>query len=143
MTLLRLLIPGETWQPVAENLGFADAPCTDAEGNFYFADMKAPAVYKVSAKDGTRTELAKEAVSGLEFGPGGLLYGCQGAKTRVISLDPKSGEVKVIASNVTPNDLAVTAEETPWHGLRASAQLRVPPLGAVWLVPEDDLASGS
>jgi enterochelin esterase-like enzyme/sugar lactone lactonase YvrE len=120
MTLLKLLVPGEGWQVVSENLGFADAPCTDADGNFYFCDMKAPAVYKVSAgvmggsgggrRGGTATKIADEAVSGLEFGPDGLLYGCQGAKSRVISLDPKSGEVKVVAENVTPNDLAVTAE---------------------------------
>jgi 1,4-alpha-glucan branching enzyme len=32
---------------------------------------------------------------------------------------------------------AVTAEELSWHGRAASAQLRVPPLAAVWLVPEE------
>jgi hypothetical protein len=32
----------------------------------------------------------------------------------------------------------VQAEELPWHGRPASVVLRVPPLGAVWLVPEDD-----
>ncbi|HEX4144121.1 MAG TPA: SMP-30/gluconolactonase/LRE family protein, partial [Pirellulales bacterium] len=96
------------WQVVAENLGFADAPCADAAGNFYFSDMKAPAVYKVSAADGTRSELAKEAVSGLEFGPDGLLYGCQGAQSRVISIDPANGKVQEVATGVAPNDLAVT-----------------------------------
>ncbi|TYK48919.1 1,4-alpha-glucan branching protein GlgB [Actinomadura decatromicini] len=30
----------------------------------------------------------------------------------------------------------VEAVEEPWHGLPASTTLRVPPLGAVWLVPE-------
>jgi 1,4-alpha-glucan branching enzyme len=30
---------------------------------------------------------------------------------------------------------AVHAEELPWHGLPASAALRVPPLGALWLRP--------
>jgi 1,4-alpha-glucan branching enzyme len=30
----------------------------------------------------------------------------------------------------------VQAEDLPWHGLPASAALRVPPLGAVWLKPE-------
>jgi 1,4-alpha-glucan branching enzyme len=30
----------------------------------------------------------------------------------------------------------VTADEEPWHGQPASALLRVPPLGAVWLAPE-------
>jgi enterochelin esterase family protein len=108
LTLLKLLIPGETWQVVAENLGFADAPCADAAGNFYFSDMKAPAVYKLGASDGTRSELAKEAVSGLEFGPNGLLYGCQGAQSRVISIDPANGKVQEVATGVAPNDLAVT-----------------------------------
>ena len=32
---------------------------------------------------------------------------------------------------------AVAAEEVPWHARPASARLRVPPLGAVWLVPEE------
>ncbi len=110
LTLLRLLIPGQTWEVVADNLGFADAPCSDAQGNFYFSDMKAPAVYRISAADGKRTELAKEAVSGLKFGPDGSLYGCQGASKRVISIDTKTGSVKVVATNVTPNDLAVSGD---------------------------------
>jgi sugar lactone lactonase YvrE/enterochelin esterase-like enzyme len=110
MTILRQLVPGETWQVVADNLGFADAPCPDAEGNFYFSDMKAPAVYKVSAADGKKTELVKESVSGLKFGPDGLLYGCQGARSRVISIDPKTAEIKEIASGVKPNDLAVSSD---------------------------------
>ena len=110
LTLLKLLVPGQTWEPVADKLGFADAPCSDAEGNFYFSDMKAPAVYKVSAADGTRTELFQESISGLKFGPDGLMYGCQGAKSRVVSLDPKSGAVKEVATGVAPNDLAVGAD---------------------------------
>jgi enterochelin esterase family protein len=70
--------------------------------------MKAPAIYRIAAGDGQRTEIVKEAVSGLKFGPGGLLYGCQGAKNRVISIDVKTAAVNVVASDVTPNDLAVT-----------------------------------
>jgi len=110
LTLLRLLIPGETWEVVAEDLGFADAPCPDAEGNFYFSDMKAPAVYKISVADGSQTEIVKESVSGMKFGPDGLIYACQGAKNRVISIDPKSAVVNVVATGVTPNDLAVSSD---------------------------------
>jgi enterochelin esterase-like enzyme/sugar lactone lactonase YvrE len=110
LTLLKLLIPGKSWEVAADNLGFADALCADAEGNIYFSDMRAPAVYRISAGDGKRTEIVKEAVSGLKFGPDGLLYGCQGAKNRVISLDVKTAAVNVVASGVTPNDLAVTAD---------------------------------
>ncbi len=108
MTLLNLLVPGESWEVVADELGFADAPCADKEGNFYFSDMRAPAIYRVSASDGSREKIADEAVSGLEFGPNGTLYGCQGAKKRVISIELSTGEINVVAENVTPNDLAVT-----------------------------------
>jgi enterochelin esterase-like enzyme/sugar lactone lactonase YvrE len=110
LTLLKLLIPGESWELVAENLGFADAFCADAEGNFYFCDMKAPAVYRINAADGMRTEVVKESVSGLEFGPDGLLYGCQGAQNRVISIDLMTKEVKTVATGVKPNDLAVSKD---------------------------------
>jgi sugar lactone lactonase YvrE len=85
MPLLQLLA-GEDWQPVAENLGFADAPCSDAEGNFYYSDMKAPAIYRVGL-DGKTTKLFDELASGLKFGPDGRLYACQGAKKRLIAFD--------------------------------------------------------
>jgi enterochelin esterase-like enzyme/sugar lactone lactonase YvrE len=110
LTLLRLLIPGETWEVVADGLGFADAPCSDEAGNFYFSDMRAPAVYRVNADDGKRTVIAKEAVSGMKFGPDGLLYACQGSKSQVVSIDVKTGAVQVVATNVKPNDLAVTKD---------------------------------
>jgi enterochelin esterase family protein len=111
LTLLNLLIPGETWKVVADNLGFADALCSDAQGNFYFCDMKAPAIYKVNAVDGSKTELCKESVSGLEFSPDGKrLIGCQGSKNRIISIDLATMQVTSLADGVKPNDLAVSSE---------------------------------
>ncbi len=108
LTLLKLLIPGEGWQVVAEGLGFADAPCCDTEGNFYYCDMRAPAVMRVDAADGKATKISSESVSGLEFGPDGKLYACQGSKSRVIAIDPVSGNATEIAKDVHPNDLAVS-----------------------------------
>jgi enterochelin esterase-like enzyme/sugar lactone lactonase YvrE len=112
MALRRLLVPGAGWEVVADGLGFADAPCTDAEGNFYFCDMKAPAVYRIAAADGSRTTVAEEAVSGLEFGPDGRLYGCNGPKKRLIAIDPASGRVYEVANDLAPNDLAVLPDGT-------------------------------
>jgi len=109
LTLLKLLIPDEGWELVAKDLGFSDAPCSDTDGNFYFSDVKAPAIYKVNKTDGQRTTIANEAVSGMKFGPDGLLYGCQWEKGRVISIDPETGAVNEVATGVTPNDLAVSS----------------------------------
>ena len=109
-TLLELLVPGEQWELVADELGFADALCTDHEGNLYYCDMKANSIRRVGL-DGETSEIAKESVSGLEFSLNEkLLYACQGSKKRVISIDPATGEVKTLASDVRPNDLAVTRQ---------------------------------
>jgi len=115
LTLMKLLIPGETWQPLATGLGFADGPCCDADGNLFFCDMKEPAVYRIAAADveagrDARHQVTRESVSGLEFGPDGMLYACQGAKRRVIRIDPASGNVTEVARDVTPNDLAISPD---------------------------------
>lgn len=110
MTLHRLLIDNEGWTPVVENIGFGDALATDDAGNFYFCDMRgtAPGIYRL-ALDGTKTKLSDEVVSGLKFGPDGRFYACQGAKKRLIAITPMTGAVEVIATDVQPNDLVVTA----------------------------------
>lgn len=111
LTLLNLLVPGESWRVLADDLGFADGLLSDAQGNIYFCDMKAPAVYMLNAADGSKTELCKESVSGLEFSPDGKrLIACQGSKNRILSIDLQTKEVKTIAEGVKPNDLAVTSE---------------------------------
>lgn len=109
MTLHRLLIEGEGWMPIVENIGFGDALTTDDAGNFYFCDMRgaAPGIYRLGL-DGTKTKLSDEIVSGLKFGPDGRFYACQGAKKRVIAIHPATGAVEVIATDVQPNDLVVT-----------------------------------
>ncbi len=109
LTLLNLLIPGEDWRVEAEGMGFAEAGCADPEGNFYFSDLKAPAIYRIGV-DGTRSKVTGEGVSGLKFGPDGWLYGCQGVKKRVIAINPVGGIVREVVGGVQPNDLVVTPE---------------------------------
>jgi enterochelin esterase family protein len=109
MALSTLLIDGEDWQVVAEGLGFADGPMTDAEGNFLFCDMRGDAagIYKI-ALDGTKTKLSDESVSGMKLGPDGRLYCCQGAKKRLIAIDLATKAIEVLAEDVQPNDLAMS-----------------------------------
>ena len=112
LTLHRLLIEGEGWKPVAEGLTFADGPTTDAAGNFYFSDMRGEGVgiYKVTP-GGVKTKLSDEGVSGLKFAPDGRLIACQGAKKRIVAIDlAKGAEVEVLAEEVQPNDLVVSAK---------------------------------
>ncbi len=111
MTLHRLLIEGEGWQPVVEDLAFCDGPMSDAEGNFYFSDMKGDGVgiYKISP-DGKKTKLSSEGVSGLKLGPDGRLYACQGSKKRLIAIDLKTGAIDELATDVQPNDLVVDSK---------------------------------
>ena len=107
LTLHRLLIDGENWQPVAEGIGFADGPCTDADGNFFFSDLRGNAIFKITP-DGAKTTLIEEPGSGLKFGPDGRLYACQGAKKRLVAIDLATKAIDVLAEDVEPNDLAVT-----------------------------------
>lgn len=110
LTLLKLLVPGKSWELVKDQLGFADAMCADSRGNIYFCDMRAPMIYRVDASDNTLSEIAAESVSGLAVGPDGMLYGCQGAQQRVIKIDPSSASVEIVATGVSPNDLVVTTD---------------------------------
>ena len=112
MALSDVLIDGEGWTVVAEGYGFTDGAATDAEGNFYFADVsKGDTINKV-AVDGTMSPFAKNAtrISGMQFGPDGRLYACQGGKPGKIVAFDKNGDMSVIASDVEPNDLVVTAK---------------------------------
>jgi sugar lactone lactonase YvrE len=109
MTLHRLLIPGEDWQLVADRQGFTDAPCTDAEGNFYYSDMRSEqGIFRVGP-DGKGEPFVKlKGASGMKFGPDGRLYCCVGGQRQLIAVDPKTGATTVLATNVQPNDLVVS-----------------------------------
>src|SRR6266487_70482 len=45
--LVKVLPPEGGWELVMDGLGFADAACSDAEGNFYFSDLRDAKLYKV------------------------------------------------------------------------------------------------
>jgi sugar lactone lactonase YvrE len=111
MSLHKLLIPGAGWEVVVRGVGFADGPCCDAEGNFYYADLRSggdgPGIYRIAARDGRREKIFAEAASGLMFGPDGRLYACQPREQQVVAFDLKTGKMEVLAREVRPNDLVV------------------------------------
>jgi sugar lactone lactonase YvrE len=110
MALSQLLIEGEDWKVLADGLGFADGPCADDKGNFYFCDMRStpPVIWKV-AGDGTKTRLIEgTSASGLKIGPDGRLYACVGKDKQLVVFDLPGGKKTVLAEDVQPNDLVVS-----------------------------------
>lgn len=105
--LSKILVPGEDWQVVADGIGFADGASADAEGNFYFSDLKSkpPAVYKVAPDGKTRTKIAAVGMSGTKIGPDGRLYAVGGGKLVVIDL--ADGKVSTLTENLKTNDIAI------------------------------------
>jgi len=110
MALSLVLIDGEGWEVVASGYQFTDAPCADADGNFYFTDVaKGTNIFKVGADGKVMPFIANAPkVSGLKFGPDGRLYACQGGLKRLLAFEVPSGKQAVIAEGVEPNDLTVT-----------------------------------
>lgn len=111
MPLSQVLVEGESWQLMAEGYGFTDACAADAEGNFYFTDVKnGTGIFKMTPEGQVSVwRDGLPGVSGLQFGPDRKLYACQGKQERLIRIVPGSGEVEVLVTGVRPNDLVVNA----------------------------------
>ena len=113
MPLTQVLIEGQPWEMVSEGHEFTDGCASDADGNFYFTDVKGGTTINKITPDGSVTAIADNLprISGLQLGPDGKIYACQSGKAgRLLRVDLDSGNVEVLAENVQPNDLVVTSE---------------------------------
>lgn len=113
MPLTQVLIDGEGWQLVSEGHQFTDGCTADTEGNFYFTDVLGGTTINKITHDGKLVVVSKDAprVSGMQFGPDGRIYACQGGDFgRIVAFDVTTGEVTVIANGLKPNDLVVTRD---------------------------------
>jgi enterochelin esterase family protein len=115
--LTKILPPEGGWELVMDGLGFTDAACSDADGNFYFSNLAKAELYKIGA-DGKPTVWfsGNPKISGMKFGPDGRLYcasqgslgGPRDEKKTIVAIEPDSKKVTVLATDVTPNDLVVS-----------------------------------
>jgi len=123
--IAEFLDPAHDWELVGEGYQFTEGPAVDRDGNVYFCDTGASRIYKVGV--GGKPVVFKEntgGATGLMFGPDGRLYTAENARQRVVAYAP-DGKLTVVATGVTPNDLAVTSKgeiyftESPtrkvWH----------------------------
>ena len=78
--LQQVVLPGETWQPLAAGrYRDATSPTANAKGEVFFCDAPADKIYKVEPGRGVRVFLTNCGhASGLACGPNGRLYAAAG-----------------------------------------------------------------
>jgi len=106
-----LIYPDKLWEQVGDTYHGAVSPAVDKDGNVFFADTASNKILEIDAAG--HIMLFKENTGGaraLRVGPDGRLYAAQLAAKRIVSYGPSGpgNDVKVVASNVQANDLALT-----------------------------------
>jgi len=103
------------WEQVGATYKSAASPAPDQEGNVYFADPASNVIYK-SDPDGKVTVFKNNTggAKALHVGADGRLYASQPAQKRVVSWGP-AGDEKVLAQNVTADDLAPTVKGAVYY----------------------------
>jgi gluconolactonase len=104
------LDPEHDWEQIGQGYGMATAPVADKNGVLFFADSKGGKIYKLGAdgkpvvfKDNIR------GVSGMAFGPDGLLYAAQPSTKRILVYTADAVE-KAFAILVDATDLTITSK---------------------------------
>ena len=108
--ITEVLDPDHDWELVGEGYRFTEGPAVDREGVVYFCDSGADRIYKIGVEG--KPVVFKEnsgGATGLMFGADGRLCAAESKRKRVVSYAP-DGKVTVLATGVTPNDLAVTSK---------------------------------
>ena len=102
------------WERVSGNHAFTDGICADDKGNVYYSDLPKSTVYRCNS-DGKAEPWLTDGprISGLDVGPGGMIYAATQGKgeeksKNIVTIDPVTKKMETIAVRVTPNDLAVS-----------------------------------
>ncbi len=109
-TITAFLDPAHDWELAGEGYKMTEGPAVDQDGNVFFCDAGDSKIYKIGA-DGKVTLFQSNTggATGLMFGPDGRLYAAENDRKRVVAY-AKDGKLSVLATGVTPNDLAVTSK---------------------------------
>ncbi|MEX2303668.1 MAG: SMP-30/gluconolactonase/LRE family protein [Bryobacterales bacterium] len=104
------LDPNEDWELVGEGYRFTEGPAVDPDGNLFFVDVRNNRIHRVDSAG--KVSVFKEdsgGASGLMFGADGKLYAAQNGSKRIVAYT-LDGTETVLAEDVAPNDLAVSAK---------------------------------
>jgi enterochelin esterase-like enzyme/sugar lactone lactonase YvrE len=98
------------WEQIGGSYKSAASPAVDKDGSVFFADPASNRIYKSDSSK--NVVVFKENTAGaraLRVGADGRVYASQPAARRIVSYGP-GGDEKIVASNVTANDLVVNAK---------------------------------
>jgi sugar lactone lactonase YvrE/enterochelin esterase-like enzyme len=102
-----ILIPGETWQLVAEGYRFTEGPTANARGEVFFNDVPNSKTYQIGL-DGKVSLFLEDSKrgGGQRFAPDGRLVAVAGGAEQIIAYDAE-GRGTVVAEGFRGNDLVV------------------------------------
>lgn len=118
--------PAKDWELVSQGHRFTEGPAVNAKGEVFFTDIPNNRIHRIGL-DGKVTVWKEDTggTNGLMFGPDGRLYACQNGRKRIVSYG-EDGSEKVLAEDVTSNDVAVNS--------RGDVYFTDPPQRKVWLI---------
>lgn len=109
MPLSQVLLDEAAWEVVSTGHSYTEGPATDAVGNVYFSDVPQSKIYKIDLAGKVSLFADQTArTNGLMFARDGRLFGCRMEDRQIVAYRP-DGKHDVIASEIDPNDLAVTS----------------------------------
>jgi sugar lactone lactonase YvrE/enterochelin esterase-like enzyme len=122
-----VLLPGESWQLVADGFKFTEGPAVSTSGEVYFTDIPNSRIHKIGL-DGKVTVFAEDTgeANGLMFGPDGRLYACANGRKQIVAYDAQARPT-VIADDIESNDLCI--------GANGNLYVTDPTHKKVWLIP--------
>lgn len=127
-----ILLPGETWQPVADNASGARSPACNARGEVFFADTANNKICRIDLDGRVQTFVADAGrANGLSFGPEGQLYAVSSQTGKILSYDP-SGKGNPVADGVYGQYVLAL----PGGGLYVTGAGDQPGAAGVWFVKD-------
>lgn len=125
------LAEGKDWELVSEGHGFTEGPAVNAAGELYFSDLELSKIWKVDATG--KVSLFQEntgGTNGLAFAPDGkTLYGCRREPGSLVAWDTETGEMRVLAEDVKPNDVVAAHDGTVYFS--------EPRTKSIWMIYPD------
>ena len=105
---------GSEWEMVSEGNQLAEGMAWDAEGNFYFGEVKIQKLFKVDKDTGEKSVLLENSARAhsLAFGPDGRLYGACREANGINAWDTNTWESTTYGKGADSNDLTMLKDGT-------------------------------